>query len=89
MHPLLSMDVPSDVQKVKHLYPFLERGTFSRNGTGTLYFFSQLESKGKERPFSKGFNGPFKQGHECKKLSLHATLLALKAMKAGQEKGCE
>ena len=49
----------SNVQKVKHLSPFLERGTFLRNGTGMLYIFSHLESKVKERPFSKGFNRSF------------------------------
>ena len=48
----------SNVQKVKHLSPFLERGTFLRNGTGTLYISSGLESKVKERPFSKVFSVP-------------------------------
>ena len=36
-------------------FPVPERGTFLRNGTGTLYISSGLESKVKERTFSKGF----------------------------------
>ena len=60
--PLKVLPEGSNVQKVKHLSPFLERGTFLRNGTGTLYIFSHLESKVKERPFSKLFF-PFQPPH--------------------------
>ena len=37
-------------------FPVPERGTFLRNGTGTLYISSGLESKVKDRAFSKVFS---------------------------------
>ena len=43
-------------------FPVPERGTFLGNGTGTLYISSGLESKVKERPFSKLFF-PFQPPH--------------------------